>query len=190
MVGSGRLVRRRCRRAVARAEPGGVIVDVEQDLGNRSAVGFDECERVGDLLVDRFPGLCVEVQQADNDWPWKEPPGRAGWWPVKGLLAHRGPGGETLGMPSTGGAQVVGRDGELDCLCDLAGEMTAGPSRLVLLDGQPVIGKTSLLRAFFEKAAGPLFRRVTGAAAGLDPPFPFPTVPSFLQPLASLVPPS
>src|SRR5260370_552727 len=185
MVCSGRLVSRRCRRAVAPAEPGGVILDVEQDLGNRSAVGFDECERVGDLLVDRFPGLCVEVQQADNDWPWKEPPGRAGWWPVKGLLAHRGPGGETLGMPSTGGAQVVGRDGELDCLSDLAGEVEAGRGRLGLIEGEPGVGKTSLLRAFFENAAGPLFRRVTGAAEEFDQPLPFATVHSCLEPLAS-----
>jgi DNA-binding CsgD family transcriptional regulator/tetratricopeptide (TPR) repeat protein len=88
-------------------------------------------------------------------------------------------------MPSTGGAQVVGRDGELDCLTGLAGEVTAGRGQLVLIEGEPGIGKTSLLRAFFENAAGPPFRRVTGAAEEFDQRLPFATVHSCLEPLAS-----
>jgi DNA-binding CsgD family transcriptional regulator/tetratricopeptide (TPR) repeat protein/chloramphenicol 3-O-phosphotransferase len=88
-------------------------------------------------------------------------------------------------MPSTGRVVVVGRDGELGYLTDVAGEVAAGRGRLVLLEGEPGIGKTSLLRAFFENAAGLFFRRVTCAAEEFDQRLPFATVHSCLEPLAS-----
>jgi hypothetical protein len=105
-----------------------------------------------------------------------------------GPLAHGCPGGETVGMPSTGRVVVVGRDGELDCLTGLAGEVAAGSGRLVLIEGEPGIGKTSLLRAFFENAAVRLFRRVTGAAEEFDQRLPFATVHSCLEPPVSCDP--
>ena len=67
----------------------------------------------------------------------------------------------------------------------LAGEAAAGRGRLVLIEGEPGIGKTSLLRAFFEDAAGLFPRRVTGAAEEFDQRLPFATVGSCLEPLAA-----
>ena len=88
-------------------------------------------------------------------------------------------------MPGMGGALLLGRDGELDCLTGPAGDAAAGRGRLVLIEGEPGIGKTWLLRAFFENAAGLFSCRVTGAAEEFDQRLPFATVDSCLKPLAA-----
>jgi DNA-binding CsgD family transcriptional regulator len=84
-----------------------------------------------------------------------------------------------------GEAEVIGRDGELEILTSLARDAASGRGRLVLIEGEPGIGKTSLLRAFLEDAAGLLPRVVTGAAEEFDQRLPFATVASCLDPLAS-----
>jgi len=50
-------------------------------------------------------------------------------------------------MPRMVAAQVMGRDGELEILTSLARDAASGRGRLVLIEGEPGIGKTSLLRA-------------------------------------------
>src|SRR5215475_3498508 len=59
-------------------------------------------------------------------------------------------------MPRTGEAHVLGRDGELEVLTGLARDAASGRGRLVLIEGEPGIGKTSLLGAFLADAAGPV----------------------------------
>jgi DNA-binding CsgD family transcriptional regulator/tetratricopeptide (TPR) repeat protein len=88
-------------------------------------------------------------------------------------------------MPSRGSAQVMGRDGELEILTRLAQDAASGRGRLVLIEGEPGIGKTSLLRVFFEDAAELFSRAVTGAAEEFDQRLPFATVGSCLELLAS-----
>jgi predicted ATPase len=88
-------------------------------------------------------------------------------------------------MPRTGEAQVMGRDSELEILTSLARDAASGRGRLVLIEGEPGIGKTSLLRAFFEDAAALLPRVAIGAAEEFDQRLPFATVGSCLEPLAS-----
>jgi predicted ATPase len=84
-----------------------------------------------------------------------------------------------------GAVQVVGRDGELAILTALARDAAAGRGRLVLIEGEPGIGKTSLLQAFLEDAAGLLPRVVVGAAEEFDQRLPFATVGSCLERLAA-----
>ena len=88
-------------------------------------------------------------------------------------------------MPGMGGALLLGRDGELECLTGPAGDAAAGRGRLALIEGEPGIGKTWLLRAFFENAAGLFSCRVTGAAEEFDRRLPFATIDSCLKPLAA-----
>jgi len=45
-------------------------------------------------------------------------------------------------MLRTGEAQVMGRDGELEILITLARDAASGRGRLVLIEGEPGIGKT------------------------------------------------
>jgi chloramphenicol 3-O-phosphotransferase len=84
-------------------------------------------------------------------------------------------------MPRTGGAQVMGRDDELEILTGLARDAGAGRGRLVLIEGEPGIGKTSLLRAFAEDAAGLFAMTVWGVAEEFDQRLPFATVGSCLE---------
>lgn len=84
-----------------------------------------------------------------------------------------------------GGARVLGRDSELELLTGLAREAASGRGRLVLIEGEAGIGKTSLLRTFLEDAAGLLPRAVSGAAEEFDQRLPFATVGSCLEPLAA-----
>jgi predicted ATPase len=101
------------------------------------------------------------------------------------LLRAGGLGGETPGMPRTGGAQVMGRDDELEILTGLARDAGAGRGRLVLIEGEPGIGKTSLLRAFADDAAGLFSMTVWGVAEEFDRRLPFATVGSCLELVAS-----
>ena len=79
---------------------------------------------------------------------------------------------------------MLGRDGELEVLTGLARDAASGRGRLVLIEGEPGIGKTSLLGAFLADAAGLLSRAVTGTAEELDQRLPFATVATCLEPLA------
>ena len=88
-------------------------------------------------------------------------------------------------MPTVGGAQVVGRGDEIDRLRGLADEAAAGRGRLVLIEGEPGIGKTAVLRAFFETAAEQFSPRAAGAAEEFDQRLPFATIRSCLEPLAA-----
>ena len=88
-------------------------------------------------------------------------------------------------MPRAGGAHVLGRDGELEVLTGLARNAASGRGRLVLIEGEPGIGKTSLLWAFLAGAAGFLSRAVTGTAEEFDQRLPFATVATCLEPLAA-----
>ena len=88
-------------------------------------------------------------------------------------------------MPGTGAVAVLGRDSEMNRLTCLASEVPAGRGQLVVIEGEPGIGKTALLRAFFASVAGLIPRRVTGTAEELDHRLPFATVRSCLEPLAA-----
>jgi len=87
-------------------------------------------------------------------------------------------------MPKMGGVQVMGRDGELEFLTGLARDAASGRGRLVLIEGEPGIGKTSLVRALLADTTGLLYRVVTGAAEEFDQRLPFATVGACLEPLA------
>jgi DNA-binding CsgD family transcriptional regulator/tetratricopeptide (TPR) repeat protein len=92
-------------------------------------------------------------------------------------------------MPGTGRVAgliphaVVGRDGELMRLADLARDAAAGRGKLILIEGEPGIGKTLLLRTVLADASGLFPRTVTGAAEEFDQRLPFATVHSCLAPL-------
>ena len=94
-------------------------------------------------------------------------------------------------MPGTGRVAgltphtVVGRDGEMTRLADLARNAAAGRGKLILIEGEPGIGKTLLLRTFLADAAGLFPHTVTGAAEEFDQRLPFATVHSWLAPLAA-----
>ena len=79
----------------------------------------------------------------------------------------------------------MGRDRELERLAGLAGEAAQGRGRLALIDGEPGIGKTWLLRRLFDEAGGLLPRWITGAAEEFDRLLPFATLDSCLTPLAA-----
>jgi tetratricopeptide (TPR) repeat protein len=79
--------------------------------------------------------------------------------------------------------ELVGRDAEMVRLADLARRAAAGQGALVLIEGEPGIGKTALLRAALGDAAGSLPRQVTGAAEEFDQRLPFATIRSCLEPL-------
>jgi DNA-binding NarL/FixJ family response regulator len=78
---------------------------------------------------------------------------------------------------------LVGRGVELARLADLARGAAAGRGGLVLIEGEPGIGKTVLLQAALGDAADLLPRRVTGTAEEFDQRLPFATVGSCLEPL-------
>jgi predicted ATPase len=80
---------------------------------------------------------------------------------------------------------VVGRDAELLRIAGLARDAAAGRGRLVLIEGEPGIGKTLLLRAALNDAAGLFPRRLTGAAEELDQRWPFATIRACLEPLVA-----
>src|SRR5690348_8187122 len=131
----------------------------------------------------RGPGLSRRSQgpgRLDQGAPDRTFPA-ARWASGKELLRAGGLGGKTPGMPRTGGAQVMGRDDELEILTGLARDAGAGRGRLVLIEGEPGIGKTSLLRAFADDAAGLFSMTVWGVAEEFDRRLPFATVGSCLE---------
>jgi predicted ATPase len=88
-------------------------------------------------------------------------------------------------MPRTVEAEVMGRNGELEILSSVARDAASGRGRLLLIEGEPGIGKTSLLRAFARDAAGLFSMTVWGAAEEFDQRLPFATVGSCLELVAS-----
>jgi DNA-binding SARP family transcriptional activator/tetratricopeptide (TPR) repeat protein len=63
-------------------------------------------------------------------------------------------GQERPAVPRRPGAALVGREAELGVLERLLGEVEAGGTRVALLEGEPGIGKSSLLAAFLAGARG------------------------------------
>ena len=100
-------------------------------------------------------GKCeIQIRQAHD-------PGRAR---PKILLYRRLPGRKRLFRPNWGGTihlvpdpglagQLVGRDHELSRLISCAAEATAGHGQAVLIEGEPGIGKSALVRAACAAAA-------------------------------------
>jgi DNA-binding CsgD family transcriptional regulator/tetratricopeptide (TPR) repeat protein len=78
---------------------------------------------------------------------------------------------------------MVGCDDELRRGRELAVDAAAGRGRLLLIRGEPGIGKTVLLRAILEAAADLIPDVVTGAADQFDHRLPFATLHSCVQPL-------
>jgi DNA-binding CsgD family transcriptional regulator len=94
-----------------------------------------------------------------------------------------------MSVPDTGRAvgavrpaALVGRDDELIRARELALDAAPGRGRLLLIQGEPGIGKTVLLRAILDTAADIIPDIVTGAADEFDQRLPFATVHSCLQP--------
>lgn len=78
---------------------------------------------------------------------------------------------------------VVGREKELTDLAGLALQTTAGQGQLILIEGEPGIGKTLLLRTVLDAAAEQFPRTLWGTADEFDQRLPFATVHSCLGPL-------
>jgi len=81
---------------------------------------------------------------------------------------------------------MIGRDDELRRGTGLARDAAAGRGRLLLIRGEPGIGKTLLLRTILEEAADLIPHVVTGAADEFDQRLPFATLHSCLRPLEQL----
>jgi predicted ATP-dependent serine protease len=67
--------------------------------------------------------------------------------------------------------RLVGRDAELDGLAGWVRELAAGRGRAALVDGEPGIGKSALLRAAADRAAQAgcaVFWGAGGAGAGVS----------------------
>src|SRR5215469_9246389 len=84
---------------------------------------------------------------------------------------------------STSRHAVVGRDKELTDLADLALQTTAGQGQLILVEGEPGIGKTLLLRTVLDAAAERFPRTLWGTADEFDQRLSFATMHSCLGPL-------
>src|SRR6516164_6411258 len=109
------------------------------------------------------------------------------------VVAVRKTGDETMGVPGSGHPPaaiqpgvMIGRDDELRRGTGLARDAAAGRGRLLLIRGEPGIGKTLLLRTILEEAADLIPHVVTGAADEFDQRLPFATLHSCLQPWKQL----
>lgn len=109
-----------------------------------------ELRRVEDLVLRQDPGL---------DAPAAEPAAAA--------TAHRAApapaGAPATPDPAADADGLVGRDRVLDDLTGVLREAVEGRGRLVLVSGEPGIGKTSLLRALASRGAGLGMRCGTGS---------------------------
>jgi DNA-binding NarL/FixJ family response regulator len=86
------------------------------------------------------------------------------WHMRRGWAARAGP------------AALVGRDSELDRLAAAAAAAQAGRGRIVLISGEPGIGKTAILAALTDRAAAAGARGLYGAAEELEMRVPFAAV--------------
>jgi predicted ATPase len=71
---------------------------------------------------------------------------------------------------------LVGRDAELERLAAAVATARAGQGKLVLVSGEPGIGKTAILAALADLAAAAGARIVSGAAEELEMRVPFAAV--------------
>src|SRR5262249_21801934 len=78
---------------------------------------------------------------------------------------------------------MLGRDQELALLAAAATDAGAGRGSLVLVDGPPGIGKTTLLRAACAGASEPGWRVLTARGLALERGFPFGIVRQLIEPV-------
>jgi len=96
------------------------------------------------------------------------------------------PAASTLGRVKRGWAApagriaLVGRDAELERLAAAVAAMQAGRGKIVLISGEPGIGKTALLTALVDLAAAAGARLASGAAEELEMRVPFAAVSNCL----------
>jgi predicted ATP-dependent serine protease len=98
-------------------------------------------------------------------------------------------GEETVGVPDSGYAAsairpdvMIGRDEELRRGAEMARYAAAGRGLLLLIQGEPGIGKTLLLQTILDQVAGLIPHVVAGAADEGDQRLPFATLHACLQP--------
>src|SRR5262249_12877458 len=106
-------------------------------------------------------------------WPsWFPRPGRVAGW-IRGQQTWRvSHGGSAWARPPV----LVGREPEQDRLAAAARAARAGRGQIVLISGEPGIGKTALLGSLVAHAAGEGARVASGAAEELEPRLPFAAV--------------
>src|SRR6516164_6064289 len=118
-----------------------------------------------------------------QDWPISPAAGSAR------LIARCRRGGETAAMGGTGYGRstsqhaMIGRDKELADLAGLTHQTAAGQGQLIVIEGEPGIGKTLLLRTVLDAVAGQFPRTLSGTADEFDQRLPFATMHSCLGPL-------
>ncbi|WP_433759024.1 helix-turn-helix transcriptional regulator [Nocardia sp. CA-135398] len=88
----------------------------------------------------------------------------------------------TRPSPESGTSEVIGRDGEIEMLAALAGRVAAGRGAVVLVQGEPGIGKTSLLDAARVRCAAAGLHIRLGVATELRQTVPFAALRSWLDP--------
>lgn len=91
------------------------------------------------------------------------------------------PGSLTRPSPESGTSVVIGRDGEIEMLAALAGRVAAGRGAVVLVAGEPGIGKTSLLDAARVRCVAAGLHIRLGAATELRQTVPFAALRSWLD---------
>jgi len=104
--------------------------------------------------VAGFPGLAV-AEPTPGSHTWRV---RRGWAAPAGQVA------------------LVGRDAELERLAAAAAAARAGRGKIVLISGEPGIGKTAILAALLDRAAADGARIASGAAEELEMRVPFAAV--------------
>ncbi|MFD6156121.1 helix-turn-helix transcriptional regulator [Nocardia sp. NPDC060256] len=93
--------------------------------------------------------------------------------------------GESLGCPPHNEPvdRLIGRQGELDRVTDRIDKVVAGAGGIILIEGEPGIGKTAMLRAAAQLAAARGLRVLHGAAKELERYVPF----AAIEPLRAAV---
>src|SRR5215467_4163148 len=80
-----------------------------------------------------------------------------------------------------GQVALVGRDAELERLAGAAAAARAGQGKIVLISGEPGIGKTAMLAALADRAATAGARVASGTAEELEMRVPFAAVSDCLE---------
>src|SRR6516165_2918050 len=70
-----------------------------------------------------------------------------------------------------GPGQLRGRSGEMSVLADLIAAVRAGESRVLVVRGEPGVGKTALLDHLAGQASGCRVARATGVQSEMELPF-------------------
>src|SRR5215467_14640195 len=96
---------------------------------------------------------------------------------MRGLVAERFRGPQTehvrQGWAHAGPITLVGREIELETLAAAARAARAGQGKIVLISGEPGIGKTAILASLAGRAAAGGARVAVGAAEELEQRVPF-----------------